>query len=62
MLRVLSKRDVQRAVSMGQAIEIVRRAFAQLSTGQAVVPIRTSIEVEKHEGVILFMPAYLEES
>lgn len=62
MLRVLSKSDVQQAVSMGQAIEIVRGAFAQLLTGRAIVPIRTTIEVEKLEGVMLYMPAYLKES
>ena len=61
-LRMLSKQDVQRAVPMRQAIEIVKGAFAQLSSGKAVVPIRTQLPVEKHEGVALFMPAYLSES
>lgn len=61
-LRVLSRNDVQRAVSMAQAIEIVKGAFAQLSAGQAVVPIRTQLEVARHEGITLFMPAYLGES
>jgi alanine dehydrogenase len=60
-LRVLSQKDVRRAVSMAQAIEIVKGAFAQLSTGQAVVPIRTQLEVARHEGITLFMPAYLQE-
>ncbi|MFB0536273.1 MAG: ornithine cyclodeaminase family protein, partial [Anaerolineae bacterium] len=61
-LRVLSQNDVRRAVSMAQAIEIVKGAFAQLSAGQAVVPIRTQLEVARHEGITLFMPAYLQES
>jgi ornithine cyclodeaminase len=61
-LRVLSQHDVRRAVSMAQAIEIVKGAFAQLSAGQAVVPIRTQLEVARHEGITLFMPAYLQES
>lgn len=47
---------------MAQAIEIVKGAFAQLSSGQAVVPIRTQLEVARHEGITLFMPAYLQES
>ena len=42
-LRVLSQNDVRRAVSMAQAIEIVKKAFAQLSAGQAVVPIRKQV-------------------
>jgi len=61
-LRVLSKQDVQRAVPMRKAIEIVKGAFAQLSAGKAVVPLRTQLPVERHEGVTLFMPAYLSES
>jgi len=61
-LRVLSKSDVRRAVSMGRAIEIVKGAFAQLSADKAVVPIRTQLPVARHEGVTLFMPAYLSET
>ncbi len=61
-LRILARNDVRRAVSMAQAIEIVKEAFAQLSAGQAVVPIRTQLEVARHEGVTLFMPAYLQKS
>jgi len=61
-LRVLSKQDVQQAVPMREAIEIVKGAFAQLSAGRAGVPLRTQLPVERHEGVTLFMPAYLSES
>jgi ornithine cyclodeaminase len=61
-LRVLSKQDVQQAVPMREAIEIVKGAFAQLSAGKAAVPLRTQLPVERHEGVTLFMPAYLSES
>ena len=58
-IRVLSRADVQRALSMSQAIEIVAEAFVQLSSGQAVVPVRTSLPVAAHNGVMLYMPAYL---
>ncbi len=61
-LRVLSKQDVQQAVPMWEAIETVKGAFAQLSAGKAVVPLRTQLPVDRHEGVALFMPAYLSES
>ena len=61
-LRVLSKQDVQQAVPMREAIEIVKGAFAQLSAGKAVAPLRTQLPVDRHEGVTLFMPAYLSES
>jgi len=62
MLRVLSQNDVQQAVSMREAIEIVKGAFAQLSAGEAVVPVRTQLPVEPHNGITLFMPAYLSET
>lgn len=61
-LIVLSREDVRRAVSMSEAIETVKSAFAQLSKGQAKVPIRTQVGVPLHDGVTLFMPAYLEGS
>ena len=47
---------------MEQAIETVKAAFEQLSTGSASVPIRTQLGVPLHDGVTLFMPAYLEQT
>lgn len=55
----LSGEDVRRALPMRQAIEVMKQAFAQLSTDQAHVPLRTAIPVSRHNGVTLFMPAYL---
>ncbi len=59
-VRVLSAKDVKAAITMAEAIEAVAKAFAQLSMGKALVPLRTSIETE--QGVSLFMPAYLPDS
>ena len=61
-LRVLRREDVQQAISMAQAVEAVKGAFAQLSGGRANVPLRTQLPVPQHDGVTLFMPAYLEET
>jgi alanine dehydrogenase len=58
-LRVLSADDVRRALPMAQAVEAMKAAFAQLSAGRADVPLRTPVEVPAHNGVTLFMPAYL---
>ena len=58
-LRILADADVRRAVTMAEAIQAVREAYIQLSAGQAVVPLRTPVEVEKRDAVTLFMPAYL---
>ncbi len=56
---VLSREDVQRALPMAAAIEAVASAFAQLSTGQADAPLRTALNVERHNGITLVMPGYL---
>lgn len=59
MVRILTRQDIQKALPMPQAIEAVRDAFIQLSAGQAEVPLRTALDVARHNGVTLFMPAYL---
>lgn len=61
-MRLLTRSDAQRALSMRQAIEIIKRAFAELSTGKAESPLRSVVAQPKHDGVTLVMPAYLSES
>ncbi len=43
---------------MSKAIELMRNAFKQLSSGGAIVPIRTVIDSHDHSGRALFMPSY----
>ncbi|MBI3914450.1 MAG: hypothetical protein HY327_09760 [Chloroflexi bacterium] len=59
---ILSRSNIQQAITMQDAIVIVRAAFAQLSTGKATVPLRVSIPLEKNDAVTLLMPAYLHNS
>jgi alanine dehydrogenase len=59
-MRFLSGEEVRQALPMPRAIEAMKSAFAQLSAGQADVPLRVSLPVERHNGVVLFMPAFLE--
>lgn len=61
-IRILSQEEVAKAVNMAEAIETVKKAYIQLSSGKAEVPLRTQIPVEKQKGVTLFMPAYLADS
>lgn len=56
---ILSAADVQQAVSMAAAIDAVAVAFAQLSSGDAIVPLRTHIDVTAQDADSFFMPAYL---
>src|SRR5262245_7163795 len=59
-IRILSAEDVRHALSMREAIELMRTAFAQLSTGQVVVPQRLRLDTQ--QGCTLFMPAYLRQT
>ncbi|WP_420629156.1 ornithine cyclodeaminase family protein [Candidatus Leptofilum sp.] len=61
-MRILSAQDVRRALPMAEAIEGMKQAFAQLSTGQAVVPLRGRVDVASQDGTTLVMPAFLAQS
>ncbi len=56
---ILTRSEVQLAISMTDAVASVKRAFAALSTGRADVPLRSSITEPKYEGTTLVMPGYL---
>ena len=56
---ILAADDVRAALPMPDAIEAMRKAFGLLAAGQADVPLRTAIEIPKHDAMTLFMPAYL---
>ena len=58
-LRFFSGEDVGRALSVREAIPLMREAFIQLSAKQVCVPLRTKIDVPSHGGTVLYMPAYL---
>ena len=58
-IRILSAKDVRQALKMRDAIEAMKGALKQLSTGNADMPVRASLEVPRHNGLALFMPAYL---
>ena len=61
-MRILSANDVRQALPMAEAIEGMKQAFAQLSTGKAVVPLRGRVDVAPQQGTTLVMPAYLSQS
>jgi len=58
-LRAYSSADIRAAVPMTKAIESMKDVYVQVSSGQAVIPLRLPLVVEKHSGVTLVMPAYL---
>jgi alanine dehydrogenase len=58
-MRYLTRHDVQQALTMADAIDAVRKAFIQLSIGEAQVPPRASVALDAHQGLTLFMPGFL---
>ena len=56
---LLNREDVQKVLNMKDCIEVVENAFAELSNGTAILPLRNNIV--SPEGLSLYMPAYLKE-
>ena len=61
-IRFLSGEDLEKTLPMAEAIRAVKDAFLQLSTGQAIVPLRTPMALTDRDGGVLFMPVYLPKS
>src|SRR5262245_60955422 len=61
-MKLLTRSDIQQSISMREAVEVVKLAFGELSTGRADIPLRTALSLPKHDGVTLFMPGYLSDS
>jgi len=57
MTLILNKTDVASVLDMKDCMTVVEQAFAELSGGTAVLPLRTGITPP--EGLSLYMPAYL---
>ncbi|HSM71348.1 MAG TPA: hypothetical protein VK851_07375 [Anaerolineales bacterium] len=57
---ILNADDVRRALPMNEAIEATKEAYASLSDGRAVVPLRTHLSIPNSDAVSLFMPAYVD--
>jgi ornithine cyclodeaminase/alanine dehydrogenase-like protein (mu-crystallin family) len=56
---ILTAEDVRKALPMNEAIEAMKQAYASLSDGTAVVPLRTRLPIPNSDALSLFMPAYV---
>lgn len=61
-IKIFTARDINQALSMTEAVEVVKDAFVQLSLKKAQSPVRTSLNLKEPGEAALVMPAYLEES
>lgn len=57
--RLLSRADIEGFFTMKMCMEAVEKAFADLATGNAALPLRTPITVPDQHGLALFMPAHI---
>lgn len=58
-IRYFSGEDIRQILTMEKCIEAMKTAFAALSAGEAVVPVRSRLELEADRGNALFMPSYM---
>ena len=56
---ILNAEDVRKALPMREAMEAMKGAYASLSEGTAVAPIRTRLPILNSDALSLFMPAYV---
>lgn len=56
---ILTAEDVRKALPMPKAIEAMKSAYAALTDGRAVVPLRTRLSIPNSSALSLFMPAYV---
>ncbi len=59
-MKILTRSDLQKCLTMRDTIDAMRDAFAQLTSGAADVPLRVGLSAG--DGVSLFMPAHLRDT
>ena len=59
-LLVLNREEMIEVIDMKEAIEADKVALEAYSKGEANIPLRVNLDVEKHKGQSLYMPGYLE--
>lgn len=59
-MRILSRADVNQAITMRESVEVMKEAFARLSNNEVNAPLRSQLQIPAYNGVALFMPAYVQ--
>lgn len=59
MALLLRESHLRQLLTMPDLVPLMERALADFSTGRVVQPVRTTIPVQEHDGLLAVMPAYL---
>lgn len=59
MTLYLTQKDVESILSMKDAVDAVESGFKEMGLGQIEMPARVYLHFEKHNGVLIAMPAYI---
>jgi len=59
---LLSDADVERLLTMREAIDAVERAFGEYAKGSVLMPSRSTLMLDRFGGSVSLMPSYLEET
>jgi len=58
MALLLSRQDIDKVLTMQDAIAAVNESYQNFSSGKITIPVRTAVEITENKGVGLFMPGY----
>jgi len=58
---LISGEIIKEVYTMKEAVEATKKAFQLFSEGSTDVPLRTHLAIQKHNGRVLFMPAYVKD-
>lgn len=59
MMLLLARSDLESILTMKDVMEAVEEGFRQYAIGTVKMPLRPVINIEKYNGMIIYMPAYI---
>lgn len=62
MVLILSRREIEPILDMGEIISAIQKVFFQFHQGHTICPQRVIIKVDKHNGLMYYMPSYLSDT
>ena len=57
---ILSQKTLKQLLTMNDVIDAVEQGFREHKAGTCTVPVRMAVGIDEHQGMFLFMPAYVE--